>query len=370
MSSKIIFVGDGRSYHVVDWYKAVKEITEKKGNICTELISDLYQSEGNKRLIDTPASPALVVIDKFLFKKQSFVGSIFRNLLKFFLAPIQAWKLRKFLSIKYSDYDKVILHAHSFYYILICALSGCEFIATPMGSDYLVRPDRNIIYSLLSNYAIRNAKYITVDSIELFEKFKRLGLDNVFIIQNGIDVDEILNFNSKKTGESYILSFRSVDPLYNTKELVESRNDSEIDYSIKFIYPMLEEHYFKSVLKLSKNTDQFIGRVGKDEMYSLFKNAYCAVSIPSSDASPRSVYEAIFCGTIVIVKRLDWTKVLSENMLKRIVFVEDFRKEWLKNAINEVVNKVNEKFEPTVEDIEMFDRLKQMNYLIRTVYKL
>ena len=67
-------------------------------------------------------------------------------------------------------------------------------------------------------------------------------------------------------------------------------------------------------------------------MYELLRNSIMVVSIPSSDSSPRSVYEAIFCGCVVCITYHPYYDVLPQCMKDRIIVVDLNNKSWFKNA--------------------------------------
>jgi glycosyltransferase involved in cell wall biosynthesis len=51
-----------------------------------------------------------------------------------------------------------------------------------------------------------------------------------------------------------------------------------------------------------------LGSVSGDQMPDVYRAADVVVSIPSSDSSPRSVWEALACGTPVVVSDLPWAR--------------------------------------------------------------
>lgn len=365
---KIIFLGDGRSYHVVDWYTTVVRLSDND-LIKYDFFTDLIHSEGHSKLLQNSNVNPLYIIDNFLVNRQSLIADRWRNLIKFLYIFPQVVKIKRFL--KANNEHEIIFHAHSFYYILLCSLSGAKYIATPMGSDYLLKPDQSKIYSLLANYSLSKAWKITVDSLKLKEHVEKVfGYKNVTIIQNGIDTEYIANYriNSKSTSNLRFLSIRGLTELYQIKNFLEVRNLLGHRIPIDIVYPFKHYEYEKQIEGLIDIADQNIGRVNKDELYRLMANSFAVISTPVSDSSPRSVYEAIFCGAIVITTNLEWIKMLTPNMKNRIVTINSFSIEDFKSAIEIVESKLNINFTPTDEDIIHFDQNKQMNYLIHSFY--
>ena len=56
-----------------------------------------------------------------------------------------------------------------------------------------------------------------------------------------------------------------------------------------------------------------IGRIAYDEMADLFRAADVTVSIPASDSSPRSVWEAMAAGSATVLSDLSWVDELIED---------------------------------------------------------
>ena len=96
------------------------------------------------------------------------------------------------------------------YYIFLCWLSRIKYIATPMGSDVLVRPKESNLYKFFTSKSLSNADKITVDSKSLFNEVLSLSNKKSIIIQNGIDTKELLKFN-KKNRKSFIILYQYED---------------------------------------------------------------------------------------------------------------------------------------------------------------
>ena len=82
------------------------------------------------------------------------------------------------------------------------------------------------------------------------------------------------------------------------------------------------------------NEDEDISRLNKIDMYKNFIEAKLVISIPYSDSSPRSVYEAIFCGAIVAITYNNYYQNLPDSLKARVIIVDINQKGWFYNAIN------------------------------------
>jgi hypothetical protein len=109
---------------------------------------------------------------------------------------------------------------------------------------------------------------------------------------------------------------------------------------------------------LLRNDDFDYGRLDRTKMYELFAQNYLVVSIPISDSSPRSVYEAIFCGSCVAILYNSYYDFLPNCMKERIIIVDITKENWLKLAM-EKFNYISRKvYVPSKEALELFDQKK------------
>ena len=82
--------------------------------------------------------------------------------------------------------------------------------------------------------------------------------------------------------------------------------------------------YYNSLVKRVKKLELdnqviWLGRLSYNEMSKIYNAADIILSIPTSDSSPKSVYEAMFCKKPVIVSDIDWTyEILSDADIFRV----------------------------------------------------
>ena len=150
----------------------------------------------------------LLILDNLLFKTQSRLGDLWRNILKLFLLPVQVILLKRFQKNNKSS----IYFAHSMYYLWLAHFAGLDFVGTPQGSDLLIKPFKSNFFRYLSIKALKSAKFVTVDSEAMRAKcFQISGVDPI-IIQNGIDLNSINKMNTynvkKNEPNNRILSIR------------------------------------------------------------------------------------------------------------------------------------------------------------------
>lgn len=357
----ICFVASARDYHAIDWYRAVM-------NLCRDrrvfIATDLIKSEGVEKLVDERDEVFhLFNLDRWLLDRQSKFGNIWRNIVKILAVPLVAHRLNAL-----SKRIDAIFHAHSMYYIFLCWFARVKYIATPMGSDVLVRPDNSRIYKLFTTYSLRNATAITVDSVALQEKVRELCGKESHIIQNGIDSNSTRVYRESAQKRLRVISIRGMDPNYRINELLQARNSSECLIGFDLIYPFHEKNYLDSVKKQLGAEDRDHGRVSKNIMYQMLGEAFAVFSIPISDSSPRSVYEAIFCGACVVVSYGKWIELLPPCMRARIVVVDIEDQDWFSDAICASLEICLTPFIPSREALELFDENEAMKMVCRKFY--
>ena len=361
VSKPICFVASARDYHAIDWYRSVKNLCHGRRVF---IATDLIESEGVEKLVDERDEVhRLFDLDRWLPDRQSKFGNIWRNIIKALTVPLVAYRLNAL-----SKRVDAIFHAHSMYYIFLCWLARVEFIATPMGSNVLVRPDNSLIYKLFTIYSLRAAAAITVDSTALQEKIRSLCGRESHIIQNGIDSNGTQAYRESAQKRFRVISIRGMDPNYRILELIQARNSTDRSIGFDFIYPFHEENYLNSVKRLMNAEDRDHGRVSKDVMYQMLGEAFAVFSIPISDSSPRSVYETIFCGACVMVSYGKWVELLPVCMRARVIVVDISMQHWFDDALRAARQICFTPFIPSREALELFDENEAMKMVCRKFY--
>jgi len=287
---KIFYIGNARDYHVMDMYRTMKEVC---GSREIFFATDLIDGEGFEKLVnEDDRIIELYNIDWLLFKNQSKYGNLWRNIIKFIVFPVQAMRLK---AIEKSNPDSVF-HAAPMYYMFLCWIAGIRYIGTPQGSEILIRPDRSRLYKYFAIKSLLSAQHVTVDSNNMKNKILQMCGREASVIQNGIDVAEISRTSRNSTKREHIVSIRGFTQLYRIDEIFDGREHSRQKPRLHFIYPFEERIYRGKIDKRFESGDLDLGRLSRKKMYELLVSSKLAISIPMSDSSPRSVYEAIFCG--------------------------------------------------------------------------
>jgi glycosyltransferase involved in cell wall biosynthesis len=207
----------------------------------------------------------------------------------------------------------VLVHAHwvpafGFY----AALAGAApLIVTAWGSDVLLA-DR--IERLANRIAMRRADLVTANAAHLLEHMVRLGARpaRTMRLHWGVDLDVFAPAADRAQARAAlgldeaptILSPRSLLPVYNIPTIVEAFA------RVRQTRPearLLLNHMGPGELPDGlPERARLVGYVPHAEMAGYYRAADVCVSIPSSDGSPRSVWEAFASGSPVVVSDLPW----------------------------------------------------------------
>ena len=351
----MVFLCAVRDFHAMDWFRSAKAFIRDYPPI---LMTDLISSEGFKSLLEPEDSlKRLIILDPLLMRSQSSKGDKWRNFLKAIVFPFQVILIRNFNKKK----DCYIYYAHSMYYIWLAWAASLTFVGTPQGSDILLKPNRSRIYKFLSSRAMKKALLITVDSKKMAEGVTALTGKSPLIVDKGIDISAIrearLHLFDISPSRTQLVSMRGMTSLYRIDKLVVARNSSLSSgfENLTFIYPFYEKKYLQYIKSVSKSNDLFLGRLSKANMYKVFYSTYLAVSIPFSDSSPASVYEAIFCGAPVALTYHPFIDDLPKCMRSRVILVDLEKSNWLDEAIHMAGQICQNDFIPTQQAIDLFD---------------
>ena len=352
--NKIVFLCGARDFHAMDWYRsAVQEIGYSRVSIVTDLIS----GEGFKKLVSTKDDVnKLLILDNILFRHMSKVGDVWRNVLKMIVLPIQVFLLKRYSRNQISP----LFFCHGMYYMFLAALAKVPYVGTPQGSEILVRPQKSILYKKFAAVALKHARFVTVDSVSMKDGISNLCGVDAMIVQNGIDIAaiQLALQNDVQTHRTNYLSIRGFYPLYRILELLDARNNSIIFHGIdiRFAFPFSDSRYLQLIRNLLRNNDKLLYRLERKDLYKELLNTKIVFSIPLSDSSPRSVYESIFLGCVVIVTYNEYINVLPNCMRKRVVIADLKDSNWFDKSMKEAECLSIQKFEPTDEAIDMFDQ--------------
>ena len=351
MERVLFFLGSARCFHTIDWYESAQENFNKPVNFVT----DMVEGEGFKCLVhDENNLIKLLIIDNFLLNNYGGIGHLLRNIIKVLVVPIQIFLVKR----RIGSSKKNITFAHSTYYAFLASLAGIQYVSTPQGSEVLVRIENSILYKFFAHIAHKNAILITVDSLAMKMKLKELlNLDSE-VVQNGIPIDFLKSISEKPVGQKNddLLSIRGIAENYQVLEIIDCCSESKNLPLLQLCCPFYDEDYFVKVQNKVLQTGVIIhGKLNRKDFYQCLLRTKIAISIPISDSSPRSVYEAIYCGCVVIVRYNQYLEDLPACMLERIV-VTDCAGDWFDVAYDKALERSKTTFCPTPDADQMYDQ--------------
>jgi hypothetical protein len=203
----------------------------------------------------------------------------------------------------------------------------------------------------------------------MYDSAIRLGCNKVSIIQYGIDTFACRSF-AQSSPRYRILSIRGIEGIYRILDIQVARDSQLPSQALTFVYPLWEAHYRAQFRSLLKPFDLDFGRVEKDCLYKIFGETILVLSIPTTDSSPRSVYEAIFCGCIVATVYSLWIDDLPHSMRSRVIISDLDSPSWLHDAYHLAFHLIQHPFHPCQDAISKFDQFESAHRLVNAFYDI
>jgi len=310
----------------------------------------------------------------------------------------KAYQLNKLIFVKdyaknadhcIDKFDIDIVHAHSLYYGYLSShlKSDVPIVFTPMGSDVILHAQDNRLYKYMARRAFARANITTGDSMLLQNKGYNVGAkhEDNYVIQNGVDTsiffprdNSISQEYGVKHNEVLIFSPRGITPIYNIDIIVDalylllSNN-----YRVKcmFSYPFGNEYSDRIKRKIEEygieNNVIWLGYLSYREMADHYNAADIVISIPSSDSSPKSVYEAMFCKKPIIVTDLEWSyELLDDAICLKRVPVKDAEESYkaLAHLIDDEAYRLKLAENALIEANKYFSYTKNMKMMERIMF--
>jgi glycosyltransferase involved in cell wall biosynthesis len=259
--------------------------------------------------------------------QQPWPGIKLIDLSEKFYAPIirfPVWTvwLKRFLR----QWQPDILHAHRVNSAgwLVAASGYHPMVLTPWGSDVFVQPQRSTMARFLARYTLQRADLVTTNSHAMQDAVIKLGArpNCVRPVQFGVELD-IFNpapASSEQQAafrQQYgipaegprILSARAIRPIYNIQTILESipqvfkRSPTAtfllLNYNVDPNYKSQLEVLVND-LGLERHVRWLQPLADRHALAELYRMSDVIVSVPSSDATPVSVLEAMACGRPVV----------------------------------------------------------------------
>lgn len=212
-----------------------------------------------------------------------------------------------------------VLHAHQVASAgwLGAAAGYHPLVVTSWGSDLLVGPRRSLFQRWLAQIVLRRADYVTAVSEELARIAQQLGspADRTEVAPWGVDpaVFYPLPQAERPTQAPMVLSLRAIQALYNPlvvaaaiPQVLKAIPDVRFSVLTYNADPDLLAEFHRLVDDAqAAHAVEFVPPLANDQAVAdLCRRADVALSVPSSDGTPKSVQEAMACGAVPVVSDL------------------------------------------------------------------
>ena len=213
-----------------------------------------------------------------------------------------------------------VVHAHWLCgYAALAALAGASpLVAMAWGSDVF---GAGGVKAFANRIALRGSRVAMADSQALLDRMLELGArrEASVLINWGVDLSAFTPLNGTRPAlrrrlglepGPVIVSPRSLTPVYNPETVLAAFElVSETLPDAQLVLKHMGTHAAPAPGTLGPRV-HLVGHVPYERMAWYYQAADVCVSIPSSDSSPRSVWEAMACGCPVVVSDLPWVREL------------------------------------------------------------
>jgi glycosyltransferase involved in cell wall biosynthesis len=221
-----------------------------------------------------------------------------------------------------------VIHANWMPFAILAAVAGARpLVAMAWGSDvYLAGP----IGTLGNRLALRRAEQAVTDSGALRDRLIELGAHHtrVQVINWGVDLKLFRPASSEEKRTAVkrslglnsgpvIVSPRGLKAIYNPTALLEAL--SRVLIAVPSAQVVLKHQGEELGPLADSQRVHLLGHVAYERLAAYFQAADVCVSIPSSDSSPRSVWEAMASGAACVLSDLPWVHELIEPGVHALV---------------------------------------------------
>ena len=161
------------------------------------------------------------------------------------------------------------------------------------------------VWGLIILWALKRYDYVNVPSKDIYQKIKKIGIDQekIILMQYGIELDDInhsLSNSSVLNIKNRFISIRNFSQIYNIEFLINSfsRVSKNICFELQIVgtgTPSECERIKSLISGLSDDRIHYIGLLDFDELIKRLIEAEYFISIPSMDGLSLVVLEALAC---------------------------------------------------------------------------
>jgi L-malate glycosyltransferase len=237
--------------------------------------------------------------------------------------PLRGLHMSRELARVAAEYRPDVVHAHYLpeYGWMAARERLAPLVCSAWGSDVL---GAGRVARVRSRQAIEAAALVLVDSAHLAREVHALaGREvRVEIVRWGLDLERFAPGDSSAArgvlgldGDGPLVAgVRGLRPVYNPELLLEAfalvrRHRPKARLLLKHPLDSTPAFVGEAIERLGlTNAVTVLGNLPPERLPDVYRAADVVVSIPSSDSSPRSVWEALACGRPVVVSDLPWAR--------------------------------------------------------------
>ena len=290
-----------------------------------------------------------IEISRFSFINFIYLSPVLKN-----LSVIDFLRHRRKIIALCDEYAIDVVHIQSPVYFLGLISTKIPYIIENMGSDVIALSKYNFFRKVIFYLCYQRSSAVIQDSFVTKKYGIKAGAAsyNNYVIDVGVDLN-IFNSSLEIDNAKRMIGVPSDCRIIFSprRMLVNSNIDVILDSVPKildtyedviFIFAMQPEwdemeEKFAELISVYGSRIRFLGYLDNEkELPYYYRSASAVLSIPTSDASPLSVYEAMACGAPVIVAKHPWYRGKFSKGVDLIAI--EINNESLTLAITELLN--------------------------------
>ena len=222
------------------------------------------------------------------------------------------------------EFEPDLVHAHWMPFATLAMLAGARpLVAQAWGSDVYLAGRRHRVEM---HVTLRRTAVAMADSADLLQRLEQLGPKSLrtMLVNWGVDLGAVrvpadaeraaLKAKFGLEPGPVILSPRGLKDIYNPAVVLDAF--ARVRAKVPDAQLVLKHGGVDDLLAPGWRDApgvKVVGYLETAEMVDLFRAAEVTVSIPSSDSSPRSVWEAMAAGSAAVLSDLPWAHELIED---------------------------------------------------------
>lgn len=251
-------------------------------------------------------------------------------------------------------YKPDIIHVH--YLRRIAWIPGLlnlhPLVITPWGSDLLYENAfKDNLSKILTKISFKNSDLVTADSNILLKISTDFGAKNTALITFGAEKKKFFKLDKNITREKIgfdkdsfiILSPRALTPLYNIDKIIEAFYDINKKYKNTRLIILdfnTNKEYKNQILNLIGKLDitdkiTIMKDLKHDSLNEIYNISDVLVSVPNTDGTPATFFEAMLCGLpIISINHNSYDEIVTEN--KDILFINKIDSNLIREKIQDI----------------------------------